>query len=198
MESNDVKAIESLMRLFARALDNLYNRECDIVGNDVNERCMAAHVFSYMKNKWNQFKRLRSYQLDYEYNREGESGLPKKLYCEYVKDKKAQWHLIIPDLIVHVRGNMSGQKNLCVIEFKKFGINSSDDIVKLDEMTSQNDDCKFRYKLGLHVVFGMSLDATEFEVFINGQSNKKLQMGVGVDEFIGMVVGCVKGRENAM
>lgn len=45
MESNDVKAIESLMRLFARALDNLYNRECDIVRNDVNERCMAAHVF---------------------------------------------------------------------------------------------------------------------------------------------------------
>ena len=100
MESNDVKAIESLMRLFARALDNLYNRECDIVRNDVNERCMAAHVFSYMKNKWNQFKRLRSYQLDYEYNREGESVLPKKLYCKYVKDKKAQWHLIIPDMIV--------------------------------------------------------------------------------------------------
>lgn len=46
-------------------------------------------------------------------------------------------------------------------------------------MTRQNDDCKFRYKLGLHVVFGMSLDATEFEVFINGQSNKKPQMGVG-------------------
>ena len=66
------------------------------------------------------------------------------------------------------------------------------------EMTRQNDDCTFRYKLGLHVVFGMSLDATEFEVFINGQSNKKLQMGVGVDEFIGMVVGCVKGRENVM
>ena len=198
MDFNDAKAIGSLMKLFAGALDNLYNQERSIVRSDVNERCMAAHVFSYMKNKWNRFKSLRSYQLDYEYNREGESGLPKKLYCKYVKDKKAQWHLIIPDLIVHVRGDMSGQKNLCVIEFKKFGINSSDDIVKLEEMTRQNDDCKFRYKLGLHVVFGMSLDATEFEVFINGQSNKKPQMGVGVDECIGMVVGCVKGRENAM
>jgi hypothetical protein len=49
MGSNDVKAIESLMRLFARALDNLYNQERSIVRSDVNERCMAAHVFSYMK-----------------------------------------------------------------------------------------------------------------------------------------------------
>lgn len=198
MDFNDVKAIESLMKLFAGALDNLYNQERGIVRSDVNERCMAAHVFSYMKNKWNRFKSLRSYQLDYEYNREGESGLPKKLYCKYVEDNKAKWHLIIPDLIVHVRGDMSGQKNLCVIEFKKFGINSSDDIVKLEEMTRQNDYGKFRYKLGLHVVFGMSLGATEFEIFINGKSIKKQQMGIKANELICTVIDCVKGCKSVM
>lgn len=198
MDSNDVKAIESLMKLFARALENLYNKERDIIRNDVNERCMAAHVFSYMKNKWNRCKSLRSFQPDYEYNREGESGLPKKLDCKYHEDKKSHWHLIIPDLIVHERGDMSGEKNLCVIEFKKFGINPSDDIVKLEEMTRQGDDGKFKYKLGLHVIFGMSLDATEFEVFINGQGIKKQQIGVGVDELISMVVECLKGHENTM
>ena len=196
MDPEDITTIESLMKLFAQALESLYDKERDIIKSDVNERCMAAHVFSYMKNKWDQFKNLRPYQLDYEYNREGESGLPKKLCCKYHEDEKAKWHLIIPDLIVHVRGDMSGQKNLCVIEFKKFGIDPTDDIVKLEEMTHQNNEGKFRYKFGLHVVFGRSLDATGFEVFINGRSIKKQQIGVGADELIRKVVECVKGREN--
>lgn len=198
MDSEDMKTIESLMKLFVQALEYLYDKERDIVKSDVNERCMAAITFAFMKSKWNRCKRLRPYQLDYEYNREGQNGVPKRLYCKYAEDEKIKWHFIIPDLIVHVRGDVFGKKNLCVVEFKKFGIKSSDDIVKLEEMTRLDNEGKFRYKLGLHVVFGESFDATEFEVFINGQSIEKQQIGADVGELISMIVGCVKRHANTM
>lgn len=192
MDSEDMKTIESLMKLFVQALEYLYDKERDIIKRDVNERCMAAITFAFMKSKWNRCKRLRPYQLDYEYNREGQNGVPKRLYCKYAEDKKTKWHLIIPDLIVHVRGDVSGKRNLCVIEFKKFGIDPTDDIVKLEEMTRQDNEGKFRYEFGLHVVFGESLDATKFEVFINGQSIEEQQIGADVGELISMIGGCVK------
>jgi hypothetical protein len=198
MDSEDMKTIESLMKLFVQALEYLYDKERDVVKSDVNERCMAAITFAFMKNKWNRCKRLRPYQLDYEYNREGQNGVPKRLYCKYAEDKKIKWHFIIPDLIVHVRGDVSGKKNLCVVEFKKFGIDSSDDFVKLEEMTRQDNEGRFRYKLGIHVVFGESLDATEFEVFINGQSIEKQQIGADVGELISMIGGCVKRHANTV
>ena len=192
MDSNDIKAIESLMRLFARALENLYDNESDIVRNDVNERCMAAHVFSYMKNKMRCYKHLRQYKIDYEYNREGELSVPKELLCRYERDEKPQPHKIIPDLVVHVRGDVLGKKNLCIIEFKKFGINPSEDIVKLEGMTRQGNDGKFKYKIGLHVVFGVSLAETEIEVFIDGHSMKKTSIGDDVAELIKVVAAGVR------
>ena len=63
MDSNDVKVIESLMKLFAQSLENLYHEERDIIKSNVNERCMAAHVFSYMKGKWNCYENLMPYQI---------------------------------------------------------------------------------------------------------------------------------------
>lgn len=162
--------IKAFVRLFKQALENLYDKERVIVANEVNERCMAAHVFAFMKSKWNSYLLLKSYDIDYEYNREGLGGVPKQLYCRYSDEKNAKWHWIIPDLIIHKRGDTD---NFVVIEFKKWGIPYNDDRVKLTEMTKQNNDGKCKYRFGWHVIFGCKIDLTQIEVFVDGESVQK-------------------------
>ena len=85
-------------------------------------------------------------------------------------DEKARQHLIIPDLIIHKRGDASGVENLVVIEFKKWGIPYGDDIVKLSEMTKQDNDGSYKYKFGCHVIFGPIIGQTKIELFVDGES----------------------------
>ena len=164
------RMIKIFVRLFKQALENLYDKEGVIVANEVNERCMAAHVFAFMKSKWNRYLLLKSYDIDYEYNREGLDGVSKQLYCRYSDEKKAKWHWIIPDLIIHKRG---GTDNFVVIEFKKWGIPYNDDRVKLTEFTKQNNDGKYKYRFGWHVIFGCEIGMTQIEVFVDGESVQK-------------------------
>ena len=97
----------------------------------------------------------------------------EQLFCKYENDKEKKYHFIIPDLILHKRGCKTEDGNLCVIEFKKFGIDPKDDIYKLEEMTRQDNDGKFKYVFGLHIVFGEKISQTEFELFVNGKSTDK-------------------------
>ena len=71
--------VREFVELFMEALNNLYDKESSVIANKVNERCMAAHLFAFMKNSWHKYLALNPYQVDFEYNREGLSGLPKRL-----------------------------------------------------------------------------------------------------------------------
>ena len=163
------------MQLFTDAIRNLYDKESAIVENEVNERCMAAHIFAFMKCEWGKYSELAAYHADYEYNREGLSGASKKIYAKYHDEKKEKWHWIIPDLIIHKRGDVSSTENLVVIEFKKWGIPLDHDIEKLSEMTKLDNDGRYKYKFGLHVILGQVIDQTKIELFVDGESVASVQ-----------------------
>jgi len=161
--------VREFIKLFSDALSNLYDKESAIIASEVNERCMAAHLFAFMKYKWRRCPALASYHIDYEYNREGLDGASKKIYSKYCDEKEEKWHWIIPDLIIHTRGDVSGTRNLVVIEFKKWEIPPGHDIEKLSEMTKQDSDGSYKYKFGFHVILGQVIDQTKIELFINGE-----------------------------
>ena len=167
---NRMDMINEFLQLFKESIYHLYEIEGDIVEYNVNERCMAAVVFAFIKARWDMSKASPKYHVDFEYNREGLNGVPKELICRYLKDDNKRPHHIIPDLIFHERGSKSNDNNLCIIEFKKFGVDPSDDIIKLKEMTRQDSEGKFKYKIGCHIVFGETANLTKIEVFINGKS----------------------------
>lgn len=169
----ETEIVRKWIKLLKESIENLYEKEKFIVESNVNERCMAAHIFSSIKREWDELGKLGGYDVDYEYNREGVNGVPKSLFCKYENDKEKKYHFIIPDLILHKRGCKTEDGNLCVIEFKKFGIDPKDDIYKLEEMTRQDNDGKFKYVFGLHIVFGEKISQTEFELFVNGESIDK-------------------------
>ena len=163
-----VDLIDKCLKLLEEAIFALYHDEADVVAINANERCMAAHVFAYMKREMANDDSLVQYKIDYEYNREGPNGVPKKLLVKYVEDKKMKKHLIIPDMIIHRRLKNSCGDNLVIVEFKKPDIPCKDDIVKLREMTKQENEGKFKYKVGILVVFGTLLSETKFRVYVDG------------------------------
>lgn len=163
-----IDLIEKYLKLLKDALSALYHDEAEVVAINANERCMAAIVFACMKEKMAAVESLKQYKIDYEYNREGPNGVPKELFVKYVEDKEKKNHLIIPDLTIHKRQKNSCGDNLLLVEFKKTDVPYKDDIAKLEEMTKQDTDGKFRYKAGLLVVFGTLLSETKFKVYVNG------------------------------
>ena len=153
-----------------KAIRHLYTKEAFVVLVDANERCMAAHVFAYLK--WHWPKSLKDFDIDYEYNREGLNGDSKELFYRQSNESEMKWHDIIPDMVVHKRGMPSPGENLCVIEFKKPGRNIGDDIAKLKAMTDQSLAGKFKYAVGFHVIFGAGYDNINITPFLNGIEGK--------------------------
>ena len=161
-----IDLIEMYLKLFKDALSALYREEADVVAVNANERCMAAHVFAYMKKEMAKNDLLNQYKIDYEYNREGLVGASKELCCKFRRDKKKKNHYVIPDLIIHKRGDIDNGTNILLVEFKKPDVAVRDDIAKLIKMTKQNG--KFKYKVGLLIIFGRSLPETVFRLYIDG------------------------------
>lgn len=160
--------IKSFFKHFRTGVKYLYEEEYDAVNYNTNERCMMAIIYAEMQKRFKEC--AENYKVDYEYNREGRNGDPKTLSCQYETEPYSNVHRVIPDLIFHKRGDCSGNCNLCVLEAKKIGVDPSDDIIKLKEMTRQDGEGKFKYKIGCHIVFGETANLTKIEVFINGKS----------------------------
>ena len=146
--------IEKLRRGIIFVLKLMYSPEADktIVENDVNERCLSARFFAYMLKHTRCDPDYSGLVWDPEYNRHGHAT------------KKLDGSDIIPDLILHHRDG--DETNILVVEFKKKGRSVKSDREKLAKLTAPQYD--FRYRLGVHIVFG--IDKVTLEWFREGKS----------------------------
>ena len=117
----------------ANAIQQLLDRDGQLLAADANERTICAHLACYLKSLFPEWA------VDVEYNRHGLD--PKTIgvdeYAEYV----------YPDIIIHQRGK---EENLLVVEVKKGDSQSPDqrDVKKLKAYIS----C-FAYKFALFLRF---------------------------------------------
>lgn len=91
-----------------RALGALFNRDGALLERNASERAIAAKFALYLVPLFEQ------YDVDVEYNRH---GLQPKAVNLADDCQEAGRKLIVPDIIVHRRGN--DDHNLLVIEIKK-------------------------------------------------------------------------------
>ena len=137
--------------LILEALNRFFAHDACLLDTDVSEWSVAHRFAVYLEQL------LPGWNIDCEYNRQGEGVVPKAV---------ATGTRVRPDIIVHHRGQLAREYNLLAIELKK--IDSGSDFGKACEYTAPPDGRrKFQYRYGLTVVIGGSSSMTWFE---NGQA----------------------------
>lgn len=154
---------EELILLVNLALDDLYKKDQYLLNVKVNERDIVYHFSRYFINRLENNDNFNKYSVDCEYNRD---EFNEKKYKEIIYDKEK--HRIIPDLIMHQRGNNSN--NILAIEFKTYfnsNQNEENDRLKLQALT--DNDSFYRYRIGLHIRLGKTRNKVNIVKYINGK-----------------------------
>ena|SRR5262249_35091871 len=102
MDRNELEA------LLNEGVARLYDRDALLLEYEVGERAIAAKLACYLSLLF------PGYDVDVEYNRHGLDPKDLDLPAEC---HGGGMHLIVPDIIIHRRGN--DESNLMVIEVKK-------------------------------------------------------------------------------
>ena len=118
----------------------------------VGERTIVFWFASYLQGILRMTSKYKTYNLDCEYNRN-------------IYDIKALPNFpngTFPDLIIHRRRN--NDNNLLIMEFKTYwNSNTEIDSLKVREFVDKKG--SYKYKYGLVVVIGRTLEETTFEVY---------------------------------
>lgn len=128
---------EDIELLLNAACESLYRNEYELVKNQTHERTLAGSIFYYLRKPFQD----AGWDVDLEYNREGEGGDPKH-------DETGN---MIPDIIVHNRESIEGP-NLVAIELKGFW-NPADR--SLDQNKLRRMRAKYGYKYLYQVEFNL-------------------------------------------
>lgn len=92
------------------ALQLFIDNDRHLLEVDANERSLTHRIGMYLQDQF------PDYDVDCEYNRN--IHIPKRVHpIEYHPDAQNKEKLVLPDIIVHKRGN--NDHNLLIIEFKK-------------------------------------------------------------------------------
>lgn len=129
---------EKLEKAVERACKNLYRRDKSLLNRNVNERAILFRFGIYLQRIMSRDDKLKSYDLDNEYNR--------NIY--EVKKTENYPNGRYPDFIIHKRER--NDANLFIIEFKKENTDSEDDLKKIDDFMSLNS--VYKYKFGMYIV----------------------------------------------
>lgn len=129
---------EKLEKAVERACKNLYRRDKSLLNRNVNERAILFRFGIYLQRIMSRDDKLKSYDLDNEYNR--------NIY--EVKKTENYPNGRYPDFIIHKRER--NDANLFIIEFKKENTDSEDDLKKIDDFMSLNS--VYKYKYGMYIV----------------------------------------------
>jgi len=155
ISQNNIEKVRNLYlikKLFEKSVSSLYTNDSTLIELKM-EQASQARIFYYMQrdiDNLNEYKILREYDLDCEYNH---LGYGKKTTLRKPKGSR-------PDIILHKRKR---KDNLLVIEIK---INKSaeNDIIKLEDYTNQDGD--YCYLLGILLI--IKKQKPEFIYFVNG------------------------------
>lgn len=160
---------ELLIELLKQSVEKCYAQDMALIERSM-EQASVARIFYYMQRAIDteeKFEELQEYNLDCEYNKNGEEI---KFTERCPKGTK-------PDLILHKRGENAS--NLLVVEFKancardrqyrNFG--KSKDIIKLEDFTNG---AIYNYFLGVFVK--LSLGRADYQYFQNGQLKEEKEL----------------------
>lgn len=163
------KEIDKLNDYILRALNEVYDRDLHLINNKplnisgkdkenhVGERSIVFRFAHYFQNYLERDYSFENFNLDCEYNRNGEStkelpSFPRGTY---------------PDVILHKRGKNTD--NILVMEFKTYWNNNQEtDIRKIKEFTDENG--KYRFHYGVTILIERNIK----DVQIRGYKNSKI------------------------
>jgi hypothetical protein len=132
---------EEIMRAVIKAIGLLRNEQPSLEFNVVHERSTAHRLAVQMEPffpAWN---------VDCEYDRHGQ--VRKLLAGIRACNERRATERILPDIVVHHRGNTGPEHNLLVVEIKKDASADPCDLEKLRRMTQPRG--SFGYRLGLYI-----------------------------------------------
>lgn len=146
-----MNTLNNVLAKVEEALNKLYEKDQYLIhsggNNHVSERSITHKLGAYLTPLFEE------YDVDCEYNRYGCQG---KVVEKLNKS-------VVPDIIVHKRGEMN---NFIAIEVKTWWNKGklSDDIDKLIELTRG----KYHYKYGISIVVGKTINEISLLKFSNG------------------------------
>lgn len=137
---------DELKLLVDEAVNMLFARDAALLGSSNSEWSVAHRLAVYLEQL------LPGWNIDCEYNRQGEGIHPKRVAGLRVR----------PDIIVHHRGRVEREHNLLAIELKK--TDSSSDYKKVQEYTAPpSGERRFQYQHGLTIALGKACKMVWFE-----------------------------------
>lgn len=132
------------------AINKFYEKDSYLVEIDAHERTCVARIAHYLQNLLDCDQRYNDLSVDCEYNRQIREG---RSMIGIKNTKKNTQKRIVPDLIVHCRGN--NKKNLLVAEVKMEGCFSRQEKDKdVRRVRALVEDTVKHYKLGLFICLG--------------------------------------------
>lgn len=163
---------EELKNQIYETLNILYSSDYYLIEKCVNEVCISSYFWYYFKSKFS--KEYTEYNIDPEYNRNGES-------CKFFAiENDPERSKAIPDIIIHKRG--CNKYNFAYFEFKahwnKDKSGKDNDIKKLKAFTSsQNmfifEKKEFSYHFTHGIYIQLSSEYAELTWYADGKKNHK-------------------------
>lgn len=164
-----------LIPLLKEAIYKCYKYDHSLIERSM-EQASVARIYYYIQeslNNDNRFYTLNSYNLDSEYNKNG----------QHIKSTPRCPKGTRPDILLHKRWTSDDmrlrQENLLVVEFKSLkakirmhkDINRNLDFIKLEDFTS---DEVYNYYLGIYVK--LSTNGAEYIYFQNGHQTSEREL----------------------
>ena len=137
------------------AIHKLFAQDAFLLEHGANERAVSHKLAEYLQELFSE------YNVDCEYNRH---GFKIKTLDEISECRNKKTELVLPDILVHKRGNDSD--NLIVIEINTSNKDNSCDLRKLELFTSQEG--TYKYTIGFFIKFD-KLNTPEIKTFENGR-----------------------------
>jgi hypothetical protein len=153
---------DDLHKCVRNAINMLYERDLSLFKKDLSEWSISHRLAVYLEQE------LPGWNVDCEYNRQGDSG----------KKKDSSDHNIRPDIAIHHRGREKKEENLLHIEIKKTIEGQPKDFQKLKDTTSDpTGKREFQYQFGLAILLGVSTEGTILTWFENGVRKRIPRIG---------------------
>ena len=152
---------ETLTSIVNEALKKLYTIDLELVDRNLCERCLVHRLAVHLGNS----QLLQGYFIDCEFNRAFDKY---ENTLKYLSSDKGNY----VDIIVHKRGIPIGDNLICM-EVKKSSNTNRAAIEKdkrnLQILTGE----QYRYKLGVYINLGKTLEKSSISLYANGGQKTK-------------------------
>lgn len=154
---------EEIIKKLSLALHLFYAKDAHLIEINVHERSIAHKFAEYLQILFPE------YNVDCEYDKHGYYTKELEGISECSSGRATD--RILPDIIIHKRGN--DENNLIVFEIKSKSGSNPCDIKKLELLTKK--DGQFKYDFGFFIQFGNNPYTCKIILYINANEDSRIQ-----------------------